>query len=421
LGFLPLLLEPGALPFVERDVALVQRLHSLAECPEDAKADTLLRLLRADRVKTIVFTEALATARHLAQRLRRVLRVATIDAAGGRLGADRASRTEVLAAFAPRSQGADQPPRARETDVLIATDVLSEGLNLQDAARVIHYDVPWSPARLAQRTGRIDRLGSPHEHINVVTFLPPSALAEALQLEERVTEKIRLQAAAGVAQLETVDGEIIAGALLDWCDRLQKLSSPTQELPGCYATVAAAEDATVLIVRIGSLSEAIVVDAGGARADPGGATKLLEDAVRCEARSPDPIAVADAVVRAAALIRDRLASIGETRWRAGDRDRLSRRLIPWVLTAARCSARHGSASELVALDLLVTRLSLGMTAGEELTLAELVCRPQSLTIDDLRRWHDRLPPVAIAEGPPQAELVAAMVLKVSPRTSDSQV
>jgi hypothetical protein len=75
----------------------------------------------------------------------------------------------------------------------------------------------------------------------------------------------------------------------------------------------------------------------------------------------------------------------------------------------------------VALDLLVTRLSLGMTAGEELMLAELVCRPQSLTIDDLRRWHDRLPPVAIAEGPPQAELVAAMVLKVSPRTSDSQV
>ena len=76
------------------------------------------------------------------------------------------------------------------TFVLIATDLLSEGLNLQDAGRVIHYDLPWSPARLAQRVGRIDRAGSPHERIETVTFLPPPPLANALAMERRLVAKI---------------------------------------------------------------------------------------------------------------------------------------------------------------------------------------------------------------------------------------
>src|SRR5205814_1852382 len=75
----------------------------------------------------------------------------------GRFAMGDAGRREVLAAFAPRAQGAPAPPAALETDLLLATDLLSEGLNLQDADRVVHYDLPWSPARLAQRTRRIDR------------------------------------------------------------------------------------------------------------------------------------------------------------------------------------------------------------------------------------------------------------------------
>src|SRR6185503_19563355 len=134
-------------------------------------ADALARLLGGRCGKTIVFTEAIATARYLARRLGRGLRVAAVFGRTGTMGGARATRAEVLRAFAPVAQGAQRPPPAIETDVLIATDLLSEGLNLQDAARVIHYDLPWSPARLAQRVGRIDRLGSPHKAIETVTFL----------------------------------------------------------------------------------------------------------------------------------------------------------------------------------------------------------------------------------------------------------
>src|SRR5439155_1164225 len=103
----------------------------------------------------------------------------------------------VLRAFAPRAQGGPLPASALETDVLVATDLLSEGLNLQDAARVIHYDLPWSPARLAQRVGRIDRASSPHERIETVTFLPPLPLADALAMERRLVAKRRTQSRAG--------------------------------------------------------------------------------------------------------------------------------------------------------------------------------------------------------------------------------
>src|SRR5207249_5044257 len=96
-----------------------------------------------------------------------------------------AGRGEVLRAFAPRAQGAPSPAPALETDVLIATDLLSEGLNLQDAVRVIHYDLPWSPARLTQRVGRIDRAGSPHARIETITLLPAPPLARS---EEHTSE-----------------------------------------------------------------------------------------------------------------------------------------------------------------------------------------------------------------------------------------
>src|SRR5205814_334871 len=129
------------------------------------------------------------------------------------------------AAFAPRAQRAPPPAAALETDVLITTDLLSEGLNLQDATRVVHYDVPWTPARLAQRVGRVDRLGSPHARVETVTFLPPEELERALALERRLATKLGAQTAGGAAQLESVAGPEAAQGRLDWCDRLQGLDS----------------------------------------------------------------------------------------------------------------------------------------------------------------------------------------------------
>jgi hypothetical protein len=326
--------------------------------------------------------------------------------------AGEATRHEVLRAFAPAAQAASSPAPALETDLLIATDLLSEGLNLQDAERVVHYDVPWSPARLAQRVGRVDRLGSPHLGIATVTFLPPEPLAGALELEERLAAKVRAQVAMGAAQVETARGRMEESPGLDWCDRLAELARrPGAAAPaGTWAAVRGAREATVLIVRIGGLVEAIVVEGDDARADPGAATRLLAHACAAEAAVGSMTALRRAVEVAASLVRARLAAVQDARWRATDRDRFSRRLIPWVLSASRRAARRGDAHQLGALDGLVSRLASGMSAGEELLLEDILARREPLAVRDLLAWHERLPAVFDEDAGVDVQLVAALVV-----------
>jgi hypothetical protein len=111
------------------------------------------------------------------------------------------------------------------------------------------------------------------------------------------------------------------------------------------------------------------------------------------------------------LCHRRLDAVEAARWRAADRDRLSRRLIPWVLSAARRAAVQRRPAELHRLDELVSRLALGMTAGEELLLEDLVTRRAALSVRDVLAWHERLrPPLATEDvAVPQVELVAAVV------------
>src|SRR6185312_16097211 len=87
--------------------------------------------------------------------------VAALTAHGGRVAGGRISRREVLVQFTPHADGA-AVPTADHIRLLIATDVLSEGLDLQRASVVVHLDLPWNPARLEQRVGRVRRLGAEH-------------------------------------------------------------------------------------------------------------------------------------------------------------------------------------------------------------------------------------------------------------------
>lgn len=412
LALFPLLLGPGDGGAASADLAVAARLRALGFDHPDPKATTLERLLHERDGKTIVFTEAAATARHLARRLRHRHRVAVVLGKGGSFSQAPARRADVLAAFAPAAQGAPPPSPALETDVLVATDLLGEGLNLQDAVRVVHYDLPWSPARLAQRVGRIDRLGSPHDELETVSFLPPEPLAGMLRCEQRLASKVRRQRAAGAALVETVAGPDGAGGL-DWCDRLQALLNGGADAApaGTWSVVRGREPAVALVLRIGGLSEAFLVDRLGPHGDPVRVTALFEGAVQAHPAPANPAPLATAIRDVAPLARERLAAIEGARWRAEDRDRMARRLIPWVLSAARRAARKGDARQLDLLDRLVTRLTLGMTAGEELRLEELLARRSALAIRDLVAWHERLPPVAEPPTAPTVELVAALVVE----------
>ncbi len=82
-------------------------------------------------------------------------------------------------------------------DILIATDVLSEGQNLQDADMVINYDIHWNPVRVIQRMGRIDRIGSPNKTIQGINFWPSKSVDEYLKLQTRIENKMSLMTIAG--------------------------------------------------------------------------------------------------------------------------------------------------------------------------------------------------------------------------------
>ncbi len=411
LVLLPLVLPPGETSLAVDDRALLAELREWSALAADPKADALEALLATREGKTIVFCDAVATVRYLLRRLANRRRVAAVAGETGWFGGERARRGEVLRAFAPRAQGSADPPSALATDVLIATDLLSEGLNLQDADRVVHYDLPWSPARLAQRVGRIDRLGSHHARIETVTFLPAAPIAGALALERRLSTKGRLQRAAGAAQLESVGGGADSGGALDWCDRLHALAGPAAPAPaGSVAVVEGDAPLVVLVVRIAELTEAIIVGTHGARADPDAAARALARAASVAPRGDGRRTLERAIDCAAPLVRARVAAVQEARWRAADRDRLARRLIPWVLAAARRAAKRGDGTAVAELDGLVTRLTCGMTAGEELLLEERLAQREPLTMSDLLAWHRGLPLVAQAAQAPRAELVAALVV-----------
>ena len=410
LALFPVLLAMGRSP-TGTDLDAAAALLALAMDAPDPKADALVGLLATDPRKTIVFAEAVATVRHLLRRLSGTLRVAAVVGDAGFFGTERVRRSEVLAAFAPLAQGATPPPAALRTEVLLATDLVGEGLNLQDAARVVHYDLPWSPARLAQRVGRVDRLGSPHAAVEAVTFLPPEELAAALTIEERLARKLRAQVAAGAAQAESTTGPLPSGTF-DWCDRLQQVAACVSPAPeGSVATVAGGP-AAVVVIRLGALVDAVVVEDGQPRSDPVAATNCLEvagDGANASPADGSARGLAAALRVAAPLLRERLAAVAAARWRMADRDRLSRRLIPWVLAEARRAARRRDAGLLESLDSLVTRLSTGMTAGEEVLLDDLLERRRPVAVRDLLAWHARLPPATAAVEGPAVQLVAALV------------
>lgn len=150
-------------------------------------------------------TEIIATDPKLAMFRGRLVSVAGRESRGG------VSRENAIFGFAPRSSEA--PPGRDEDrfDILLATDVLAEGQNLQQCRNIINFDLPWNPMRLVQRHGRIDRIGSPHAEVFIWCFFPDRALNLLLGLEERIRRKLA-QAAASIG----VEAEVIPrGAVND--------------------------------------------------------------------------------------------------------------------------------------------------------------------------------------------------------------
>jgi hypothetical protein len=143
--------------------------------------------------RVVAFATYEDTVRVLYQHLRRDGHVAMLTAAGGVVAGGTIRRAEVIAQF---QAGAPPAPAANRIDLLLTTDILSEGVNLQGAGVVVHLDLPWTPARLEQRVGRVARLGSAFERVAVYAVAPPASAESLLAVERMLRGKL---AAAGRA------------------------------------------------------------------------------------------------------------------------------------------------------------------------------------------------------------------------------
>jgi len=132
-------------------------------------------------------------------------------------GSDGGDRTEVISGFAPRTAGSGIEEDLY--DLIITTDVLAEGVNLQQARHIINYDLPWNPMKLVQRHGRIDRIGSLHKRVFMRCFFPDEDLDRLLGLEERLQRKLK-QAAATVG----------VGTVLPGIDPVERSITETREM-----------------------------------------------------------------------------------------------------------------------------------------------------------------------------------------------
>jgi hypothetical protein len=254
---------------VEADLVLLRELRAEAKAVatgRDPKAERLLEklaeiaaeaarpsrdgdLTEADRRKVIVFSTFADTIEDLHERVIAAIAKAPAESPlaayqdrvpesvrGRKMGIDQTARARILAGFAPATAGPlrdDGTPIAQDRyDLLLTTDVLSEGVNLQQAGRIINYDLPWNPMRLVQRHGRIDRIGSRHREVHLGCFFPASGLDELLRLEETIQRKIAY-AAVSVGIGDVIPGQKakrIEVVLADNREQIEKLREERPEL-----------------------------------------------------------------------------------------------------------------------------------------------------------------------------------------------
>lgn len=266
---------------VVSDLELLRELHKLAiEAHKDIdpKFETLLLELDAiaaaaakpdrsginevDRRKVIIFSTFADTVVDIQERLERALQVSSgrpRDSYIGRLapaimgtyasthkkgqsgGVDQGGRAHSVASFAPKTAGERIGGKVLSVDlfdILVTTDVLAEGVNLQQACHIINYDLPWNPMRIVQRHGRVDRIGSKHPYVNLGLFFPSAHLDAMLNLEATLERKLAQAHAATGESIEVISkgrGDrqvILADASMQKMDELLENRGASSALSG---------------------------------------------------------------------------------------------------------------------------------------------------------------------------------------------
>ncbi len=344
--------------------------------------------MTADGRTTLVFTCARGTVRYLRNHLPGSA-WCTGESAG--IGGQRMARQAILSWFGPGA-----PPGGPR--VLITTDVLAEGLDLQGAERVIHYDLPWTAVRLDQRDGRAIRRGSRHERVEVIRFNLPAPIRRRLEQLPVLARKRRLPTQAGIEQ-----------AALDWTRREEVVArhgGPFGSGPAGYCGVHGepgllAGFAIVEVAPDGPRRLASVVASCG----PDGAWS--EDLARVERRmqaagsrtrlrlsSEDRI---QAISRAAAGLQHYLSTFQQAQW-SRPLTTMQTKLIGRLNRLAADAVKARDGARVAALERGIAFARRGHTAGERLWLEQVMELPAREFLRAIDQCPGREPEGALVLG-----------------------
>jgi superfamily II DNA or RNA helicase len=213
---------------------------------EDAKLQHLINIIKQKMItplnpgnrKVLIFTAYADTAEYLYRHVATNLKTATNSETGIVTGSGNPKTTlkshydfqSVLTLFAPeaKEKALIMPDVTDELDILIGTDCISEGQNLQDCDYLINYDIHWNPVRIVQRFGRVDRIGSPNSAIQLVNYWPDISLDEYINLKERVENRMHIVDLTGTGEDNVLTAKSSDVAYRK--DQLQRLQEEVIEL-----------------------------------------------------------------------------------------------------------------------------------------------------------------------------------------------
>ncbi len=344
-------LELTDLPLLDEIIRQVDA----AALERDGKLKRLAEILECAS-PTLVFTGFRDTVCYLRNRLTQ-MRLAWCTGEHAGIGTTTLTRDTVLGWFRNTEVTSLAPSH------LIVTDVAAEGLDLQRAGRVVHYDLPWTPMRLEQREGRAVRYGSTHAQVEVVQFALPPILERRLRLHTTLARKAKLPAAAGIG----AEGR----ELWRW----------RAELAGQFESSGQAGVAAVRSTTEGLLAGFTLHLAGSAAllassvlwVEPDGgwteAPEVLEHRLAAAARQDEVLPVEASLVtewllRLAQPIRERLTLTRGHRWITSDPTSAARRAMVRLQALVGDAARRHQASRLAELERALAFVAGGHTAGE---------------------------------------------------------
>ena len=183
---------------MQKDLEILENLlEEIKKITVDTKIDKVIETILLERVleneskKILIFTEYTATARYITKKLQEKFPKNSIECITG--NTKQPTRINYIRRFAPNANLLeDETLDVREIDILVSTEVLAEGQNLQDCNYVINYDLPWNPMRIVQRTGRVDRLTSAYDVIHTRACYPDKDLDDILRLMGKLIDKIHV-------------------------------------------------------------------------------------------------------------------------------------------------------------------------------------------------------------------------------------